>query len=105
MPAIPFAIAACVGSDSFKGSIILNAATFVVSNAVRKIILAGIAPVITVPKPLYRPGIPSAFNRPLITDNAFLSTESFETICNLVFTTEIGYSATVMPENIPAPTT
>lgn len=103
-PASPFAMAAWVGSDTFSGSTTLNAATFVVSNAVRNIILAGIAPPMTVLKPLYKPGIPSAFKRPLITENAFLSVEFFETTCSLVFTTEIGYSATVIPENIPAPT-
>jgi len=52
MPAIPFAKAACVGSEKLNGSTILKAVTFVVSNAVRKIILAGTAPVMTVPNPL-----------------------------------------------------
>ena len=90
MPPIPFAMAAFVGSDNVYGSTILKAATFVVSNAVRNIILAGMAPVMTVPKPLYKPGIPSVLSMPLITENAVLSTASFEATCSLVFTREIG---------------
>lgn len=76
MPATPFAIAACAGSDNLKGSTIFNAATFVVSNAVRNNILVGMAPVTTVPKPLYKPGIPSVFSRPFMTEIAFLSRAS-----------------------------
>lgn len=90
MPATPFAMAACVGSENLKGSTTLKAETFVVSNAVRNKILVGIAPVMTVPKPLYKPGIPSVFSRPLITEIAFLSMESCDATCSLVFTTEIG---------------
>lgn len=90
IPATPFAIAAFVGSDNLKGSTILKAVTLDVSNAVRNIILAGTAPVITVPKPLYNPGIPSVFSRPFMTESAFLSTASCEVTCSLVFTTEIG---------------
>ena len=105
IPAIPFAMAASVGSDNLNGSTILNAATFVVSKAVRKIILAGTAPVITVPNPLYKPGIPSVLRMPLMTENAFLSATSFDATCSLVFTTETGYSATVTPVKRPAPTT
>ncbi|KAM1009835.1 hypothetical protein ACFX14_045400 [Malus domestica] len=68
-------------------------------------IRAGTAPVITVPNPLYKPGIPSAFQMPLATDNASLSRASLEATCRRVFTTETGYSATVTPVNKPAPTT
>lgn len=105
MPAIPFAIAACAGSDSLNGSTILKAVAFVVSKAVRNSILAGIAPVMTVPKPLYRPGIPSVLRIPLITEKAFLSAVSFVATWSLVFTTETGYNATVTPVKRPAPTT
>lgn len=61
----------CNGSDNLNGFNILRAATFVVSNAVRNIILPGIVPVITVAKPLYNPGIPSVFSRPLIMSRLF----------------------------------
>lgn len=90
MPASPFAMAAWEVSDSPNGSSILKEAAFVVSRAERKMILAGIAPVITVPKPLYKPGMPSVLSNPLATENAFLSTVSLVTTCNLVFTTETG---------------
>lgn len=105
MPATPFAIAACTGSDSLNGSTILNAATLVVSSAVRNIILAGIAPVMTVPKPLYKPGMPSFRTRPLTTENALSFAALLVATCILVLITEMGYSATVSPVNIPAPTT
>lgn len=90
MPATPFAKAACVGCDNLNGSIVLKAATFDLSNTVRNRILAGMDPIVTVPKPLYSPGIPSFFSMPLITEKAFLSTASREDTCSLVFTTEIG---------------
>lgn len=90
MPATPFAIAAWLVSDSLNGSSILKAATFVVSKVVRNMILAGIAPVITVPNPLYKPGTPSVLSKPFTTENAFLSKVSFEATCSLVFTTETG---------------
>ena len=104
-PAIPFATAAWVVSDSLNGSTILKAATLEVSKAVRKIILAGTAPVMTVPNPLYKPGIPSILSMPLITENAFLSTASPEATCSLVFITETGYNPIVSPVKRPAPTT
>lgn len=52
MPATPLAIAAFVGSDNLKGSTISKAKTFDLSNAKANNILAGIDPVIIVPKPL-----------------------------------------------------
>lgn len=105
MPATPFATAACIGCDNLKGSIILKATTFDLSNTVRNRILAGMDPIVTVPKPLYRPGIPSFLSMPLMTEKAFLSTASCEATCSLVFTTAIGYSITETPVNIPAPKT
>lgn len=75
---MPFAIAACTGSDNLKGSTILSEAAFVVSREVRKIILAGIAPVITVPNPLYRPGMPSTFRMFLKVEKALCCAISFE---------------------------
>uniref|UniRef100_A0A0A9D090 Uncharacterized protein n=1 Tax=Arundo donax TaxID=35708 RepID=A0A0A9D090_ARUDO len=50
-PARPLATAACTGSDSLSGSTSLSEAALVVSSAVRKIILVGTAPVITVANP------------------------------------------------------
>lgn len=90
MPATPFAMAAWVVSDRLNGSSIRKEATFVVSKAVRNIILAGTAPVMTVPNPLYKPGMPSVLSNPLMTENALLSNVSFEATCIRVFTTETG---------------
>jgi len=78
MPAIPFAMAACVGSLNSKGATNLKAEILVVSRAVRNMILAGTAPVMTVPKPRYRPGTPSFFKIPLTTEKALLSAISLE---------------------------
>jgi len=90
MPPMPFAMAACVVSDSLNGSSILKEATFVVSKAVRNMILAGIAPVTAVPNPLYKPRMPSVLSNPLTTENALLSAVWFEATCILVFTTDTG---------------
>lgn len=71
MPATPFAMAAWVVLDSLNGSSIMKETTFMVSKAVRNMILAGTAPVLTVPHPLYKSRMTCVLSNTFITENAF----------------------------------